>query len=249
MQDLTLHEVDRDYSSIIPDDPGDERDPDRDNFIDEVSAEVLAEQAKSQLGEGDVDVIDIWDDLPAAQKQALLQSEALAYTTGVKDRSARHIDWNVVPKHLHLRWISPALVNKGFGYRGYTPVRRTAITQSWVPNARQFGSQKVFVMGGAILCATPKRIWLARHAQELQSTSIGQTQEANEHVRAAISTLHKKLGISKSQAERLDREHDGIVMHRGPDPDGPGDRVTAEELENLQKPSRRSKARRGRSEG
>jgi hypothetical protein len=242
--------VEREYSTHIPDDPGETRDPTTDGFIDEVSAQVLEDEAKkAHAEEGDVDFVEIFGQLSPGQRAALLATDALGRIGRMSIRSARWIDMKAVPKHLHLRWISPDLVHAGLGMRGYQPVRKTATTQTWVPNARQYGPHRVFVSGKSILCAIPMREYLARRAAEQQSVQQEVFEDLNEHVRAAVATVHKKLGISRKQAEKIGRDTDGLSMVRGPDPAGPGDRVTAEGVEEelaLQKKGRRkSRVKRG----
>lgn len=238
-QEVALR-VEREITEMIPNELPEGRDPSRDEFIDEVSAEVLAKEAENAVGEeaGAYDYVGAWDSLSAEERETLLNSGALGRYQNIGPRSPRHISKDKAPKHLHLRWMSLA---GRIGHYGYRPVLRKPETMEWVPNMPRHGKAKVFVDRGAMLCAIPMKEWLKRVRAEHAATNVTAFQRNTQPYQDAMSKLAKSLGLSPEQAARLDREGiTGFTMTRKPDPHGGRDMVRGgEEGEGPDRPQRR----------
>lgn len=243
-------QAERDFDVELPDAPGEKRDPSRDNFVDELTAEEIAAQdTKMAEEEGSLgNMVNVWRDLKPEQRAALLSSEALGRAgRAAGPRSARWINEKAVPANLHLRWMSLQVVQDGAGWRGYKPVLRNDQTQQWVPNCRQYGAHKTYMVGRSVLCAIPMREYLARVAAEFQSANVDQFDELNDDFVGAIKVLSKRMGLTKAQAARLERQgFNGFTMVKGPDPGGKADVVDADEVEEQIASRVNQKARRRR---
>ena len=221
------------------------RDVIRDDFIDEVTADMLKEAYQAAEREGkDIDFANIWGDLDAESMQIILQTESLG-ADGRQIKSVLYIDDidhierdaqgkpkrdPAVPNHIKLWWISPRLARGGFGWRGFRKVRRTPETLKWVPNADQFGSGPWIEAAGYILCGMDRNRWLRTKAAEQQAVSTKSVVEDSEEFQNALANAHHRLGISKKRAQQLDRHDDsGVTLVRTKDPDGPHDVMTAED--------------------
>lgn len=240
--------VEREVEESLPDldNLPQDRDPNRDSFIDEKSAAMLEEQAKKDAEEsGAFDHAAIWDSLTEDERLALLNSDDLGRKVVIFPRSPRYIDPKAVPPHLHLRWIA---VGNRMGQWGYRPVLRKPETMEWVPNMARHGKSKVFMDRGAVLCAIPTKEWLARVRAEHHATNVEAFESYSKPYQAAIGKLTKAFGLTAAQAEKLSRDgNPGFKLSKGPDPAGKRDMVSADEIEEQQeRASTTTRVRRGR---
>lgn len=193
------------------------------------------------LAEGEVDIVEIFDSLPSEEKAAVLATDYLAQFGRSEIRSPLFIDKKAVPKRLTLYWISRRMAENGWGYRGYRPVQRTAKTQAWVPNCKQYGRRKEFVIGPYVLCAIPTRVYLARKAAQWQSGNTRRLEDLSSIVKGALEANARRYGIDPTVAKKID-ESTGVHFSKSPDPEGPRDLMDAGKVEQtLSKPQGRRK--------
>jgi hypothetical protein len=242
-----LTEVDREFESVIPDELGDRtiETIDTENFMDEVSADLIKERSAQRAKEGEeLDLAKIWSTLDRKTIETLQNTDLLTKDAVVagddtlyiddidhvpKDKRGKPIRDYKVPDHMKLWWVSPAL-RRRIGYRQWRPIRRTEKTEQWVPNARQFGSKKKIEAKGYVLMGMERNAWLRLKLSELRRVNTNALKEGSDQFKSAVMNARQRLGISRSQAKELDRsEASGFSVTKIADPDGPGDKVSAED--------------------
>jgi hypothetical protein len=217
-----LDEVDKEFETIIPDESGDRsvETIDAENFMDEVSADLIKERAEARhKAKEEVDIAGLWGTLDRKTLQTLQETDLLTKDSIVsgnetlylddidhvpKDRKGKATRTYCVPDHIKLWWVSKHLRSR-IGYRQWRPIKRTEKTELWAPNAQQFGTKKTIEASGYVLMGMERAVWLRRKFAELKRVSIKTLQEQSEEYKSAVSNARQRLGMSRSQATKLDR--------------------------------------------
>lgn len=194
-------------------------DPDAVEEVDEVVIAAIGEKRRKDLGlkEGEKTAGEMFTHLSPDQKAAVLATYEVTALKGVSISHPLYIDRKAVPDTIVLHWLSPRVTN-GLGTRGFRRVLNTPETQKWAPNARQFASQKFITHGTYVLCMIDADTMLERRAKAFQLTNDILEQD-DERFRSALLSASGMAGLSKHDAERLDRTGRGVHVTRGADPE------------------------------
>lgn len=197
-------------------------DPATANYFDEIVLEADKFSPSDGASEDERKIAEVFSDLSPKQREAVMRKYRARVTRRITAESPLFIDEVYAKKtapQWHFRWIAPRGI-KRFGMRGYRPVVRTAKMMKIVPNCRQLGTGKYIEQADNVLCALPMTEWLHRQAEEWRAVNDVVTEMSEQH-KSALSAVAAKIGLSKSDAERLDREGTGLFITRGPDPESP----------------------------
>ena len=214
-----------------------EIDPATANYFDEIVLEADKMTPIDGASEDERKIAEVFSDLSPKQREAVMRKYRARVTRHITSENPLFIDEvyaRKVAPQWHFRWIAPRGI-KRFGMRAYRPVVRTPKMAKIVPNCRQIGTSRYIEHADNVLCALPMTEWIHRQAEEWRAANDVVT-AMNEQHKSALASVAAKIGLSKSEAERLDRDGTGLYIARGqPDPESPDapDMITAEDEEEL----------------
>lgn len=203
------------------------------SYLDDIILESDKMNPVDGATENERKIAEVFSDLSPSQKEVVMRKYRVHVSRRVTTEDPMFIDQVYAKKaapQWFFYWMAPRGINK-WGMRGYRPVVRTPKMSKVVPNCRQIGTSKYIMHSNNVLCALPMTEHIHRQSR--------QWRDANEvvsamgpHHHSAWRAVASKIGLPKSEAEKMDREGKGLFITRGhPDPESPEkpDYVTAED--------------------
>lgn len=162
------------------------------------------------------DRIAMFDKLSPKAKEIFLTTFESDPLENTLQNDILFIDKKAVPEKLHLHWVSSWIAGE-IGWRGLLKVPNNAETRKWAPRLRPHPSQPFMQAGRMFLCFRSKREWLIDRLAELKEAQATR-EDALKEFAPALRSRYAELGISKTEAEALEKELGGVLRNRGPEP-------------------------------